>query len=83
MEHEEIFTVNVDGIDYEIRSPMPVGPNDADHQVWRNNKLLFVIEPHIDTYDEHSWKLNKEYIDRRIDLELVSRIGEEIERHYR
>lgn len=82
MEHEEVFAVNVDGINYEIRSPMPVGPNDADHQVWRSNKLLFVIAPHLQTCDEPCWKLNKDYADRGIDLKLVSQIGEAIERHY-
>jgi hypothetical protein len=81
---QEIFTIQVpyngQAVDVEIRTAAPKGPDDADHEVWLAGQLAFVIEPHLDVCDSPCWQLKTP--DPRIDLELVSNIGMEIERHY-
>ena len=82
MDHEEVSTVTVDDVDLKIVSPMPAGPTDADYQVWHNNTLLFIINPHLESCDEPCWKLADQYNNIGVDPGVISRIGEEIERHY-
>jgi hypothetical protein len=82
---QETFTVHVKDhdeiIEVVIRTTPPDGPENIDHEIWINGKHAFTINPHLDVCDEPCWQLKEEY-QGKINLEFVSNIGMEIERHY-
>ena len=78
----EDFFVEVNGEQYQIKTTLPEGPENVDHEVWQHDKLLFVLNPHLNNCDEPCWSLKNEYADKNISKELVQEIGEKIEMHY-
>jgi len=79
---KEIFDLTVDGIIYTVKTDLPVGPGNDDHEIWKGNDLLFVMNPHTENCDDPCWKLTPIYEKAGIDKEFISKVGEAIERHY-
>ena len=81
IEHETFeipFKYKGQDMNAEVRTLMPNGPDNADHEIWMHGDYLFTINPHEDECDELCWK-SKE---ADVDLEFVRVIGDAIERHY-
>lgn len=78
----EDFFIEVDGQQHEIKTALPVGPQNVDHEVWKGDELLFTLHPHLNECDEPCWSLKREFANSNLDKELVQQIGEKIEMHY-
>jgi hypothetical protein len=78
----EDFFIQINGEQYKISTALPIGPENVDHKVWKDDKLLFILHPHTNQCDEPCWKLKAEYADENVNKELVQLIGEKIELHY-
>ena len=81
MKHE-VFDITVDGIVFTIKTSLPPGPHNIEHELWKGNDLLFAINPQINECDEPCWQLSPQYTNSNISKELISKIGEAIEMHY-
>lgn len=82
---QETFTLQVPYkgtiVPIEVKAVLIDEFGNEDYQVWINGAQAFTINPHLDVYDAPCWKL-KEGQQGWADLEFVSDVGMEIERHY-
>lgn len=80
METEDFF-IEVDSQRYKISSALHA-PHNEDHEVWKDDELLFVLNHEFNESDEPCWTLKPEYKNKDIDLDLVSKISDKIESYY-
>ncbi len=75
------FDVEINGEKFTIK-PVVSGIEYAVlHEVWRENKLLYILQPGLNAHGIPSWKLTDEYNGLLIDKPFITLIGEAIERH--
>lgn len=76
------FQVNIDSIELTIKIHLREDPSAINHEVWRNDELLFKINPDHAKGDPLQWILTPEYASAGIDKAFVQKVGEAIEKHY-
>ena len=62
----------------EVRTVMPNGLDNIDHEIWINAQYAFTISLDEDECDDLCWKSKEP----GVDPEFVSVVGEAIGRHY-
>ncbi len=51
------------------------------HEVWKDNQLLYSLEPGLSAHGIPGFNLTNEYIGQLMDKRLVAQIGEAIKKH--
>ena len=77
---KDIFFVSVDGKNYPVSTDLPIQPGSGKYDVWQYGELIISYSPDLEKPAESFMELTTDYVDKKINEELIQKIKMQIVR---